>query len=286
MRATRPRNVSPGYATRVIDTGSPTWMSRIEDSGTLEVIQTRLRSAMVMSGDDVSLRYSPGATLISSTRPPMGARTCTRGRASSGLRPSNSRRRCAWTAAARAASSAARAWATSFSAATTSFWATARCSYSSSVRGVVRLGLRQRRRGLPFARPRLTQGGLGRVGVRAFERENRLPPLDGVTELHLDGDDAARHGQEEARRSVGIDPHPPRGHDFFDGDLARRHRLDADLLELRGVGGQGDQRAGGGGERALRRRARGGPEPPVAGRPRSLGARRRVSTGAEAADRR
>lgn len=85
-------------------------------------------------------------------------------------------------------------------------------------------------RSLDLAWPR---AGLGAVGLRAFEREKRLPPLDSVAESHLDSDDAAGGGQEQAGRSVGVDPDAPRGHDSFNGDLVHAHRFGTDLLELR-----------------------------------------------------
>ena len=89
---------------------------------------------MVMTGVLVSLRYSPAATLISSTLPEMGALTVTFWPNAPGLRPSSRSLRSDCSSAACACSSAALACASAFSAVSTSFFATALCSNRSAAR--------------------------------------------------------------------------------------------------------------------------------------------------------
>ena len=71
----RPSKGSSGYAATAIVTRCPVWTRASALSGTDATIQTRARSATVIAGDAVSLRYSPGATAISTTSPLIGDRT-------------------------------------------------------------------------------------------------------------------------------------------------------------------------------------------------------------------
>ena len=99
---------------------SPGSIKRMELSGTSEATQTVLRSAIVMRGALVSLRYSPAATLISRILPETGADTVTFCPNVPGFRPSN---RNLWSDCSRAActcSKAALACANAFSAVSTS----------------------------------------------------------------------------------------------------------------------------------------------------------------------
>ncbi len=81
---------------------------------------------MVSVLKETAARYSPGATLISSTLPEIGARTRAAWRNASDRSPSSSSLRDACWRAASAPSIPSRAWAASFCALNTSFSATAR----------------------------------------------------------------------------------------------------------------------------------------------------------------